>query len=121
MGNFKVSNQSNRSDRDIIRVRAAIIEEIFRDRNVGYVTISYGLMGEFDMIHMNLVTLVVNQDTIIQNHAGRDMLLRYLEKGMTVDAEFSNRMTSSNPPQSQAFKITVLNRRRSSNITVDRV
>ncbi|ROR31783.1 hypothetical protein EDD66_101401 [Mobilisporobacter senegalensis] len=33
------SNQRNRRSGDIIHVRDALIEDIFRDRNAGYVTI----------------------------------------------------------------------------------
>lgn len=115
------TNQRNRTGNNVIRVRDALIEEIFRDRNAGYVTISYGVMGEFNMIHMNVVQLLVGQDTVIQNQFGQELLFRDLKKGMSVNAEFSSAMTASIPPQARAFKIVTLNQNNSSNVIVDRV
>lgn len=121
MDDFTISSQNYRRGSNVIQVQDAIIEEIMRDRNAGYVTISYGVMGEFNMIHINLVTLLVDRDTMIQNQFGQEMFLRDLEEGMVVDAEFSSVMTSSIPPQSRAFRITVLRENNVSNIKVDRV
>lgn len=90
------------------RVRDAKIEDIFRDRNAGYVTISYGIIGDFNMINIELITLLVGQNTIIQNEVGEELLLRDLEVGMMVNAEFSSMVTASIPPQSSAYRITVL-------------
>lgn len=106
---------------DVIRVRDALIEEVFSDRNVGYVTISYGLIGELNIIHINVVQLLVGQSTVIENQFGQEMLLRNLKKGMRVDAEFSNMMTASLPPQARAYRIVVLNENITSNTTTDRV
>ena len=123
MDDFKVSGQSNRCpcNDDIIRTQDSIIEEIRVDRNTGFVTISYGVMGDFNMTHMELVTLIVSRDTIIQDRAGRNIRLSDLREGMTVDAEFSSAMTFSIPPQSRAYRITVVNRNTNSNITIGRV
>lgn len=68
MESFSVSGQSNQCpcNDDIIRIRNLIIEEICTDRNTGFVTISYGVKGDFNMIHMELVTLIVSRDTIFQ-------------------------------------------------------
>lgn len=106
---------------DVIFAEDAIIEEVFIDNRTGYVTISYGVMGEFCMVHMQLVTLIVSQDTIIRDQFGQTMSLRNLREGMIVDAEFSSAMTRSIPPQSRAFRITVINQNSSSNIKEDRV
>lgn len=123
MEDFPISSQSNRhpSSGDTISTRNAIIEEIQIDRNTGYVTISYGVMGDFNMVHMELVTLIVSSNTIIQNSSGRNMRLSDLRVGMVVDAVFSSAMTFSEPPQSRAFRIIVVNRNTASNITTGRV
>ncbi len=119
MGGFSTSSQSNRCpcNDNIIRTRDSIIEEIRIDRSTGFVTISYGVMGDFNIIHMELVTLVVGNDTIIRDRSGRNLRLSDLREGMVVDAEFSSAMTFSIPPQARAFRITVVNRNVNSNIT----
>ncbi len=104
-----------------MRVRDAKIEDVFSDRNAGYVTISYGVMGEFNMVHINVVILLVGQNTVIQNEEGQRLLLRDLKIGMMVDAEFSRVMTASNPPQSRAYNITVLRDSRNTNTKVGRI
>ncbi|MDF2474237.1 MAG: hypothetical protein K0R21_2019 [Anaerocolumna sp.] len=104
-----------------IRVQDAIIEEInFIDR-IGHVTISYGIPGDFNMIHMELVTLIVSQDTVIRNESGRSLSMRDLREGMLVDAVFSSAMTMSIPPQARAFRITVKNSVNPYDVTVDNV
>lgn len=124
MEDFKVSGQSNRCpcNEDVIRTQNSTIEEIRIDRNTGFVTISYGVRGDFNIIHMELVTLVVSRDTIIQDRSGRDLRLSDLREGMIVDAEFSSAMTRSIPPQASAYRIVVVNRNAAnSNTTVGRV
>jgi len=108
-----------RRRRNVIFADNAIIEEIFIDNRTGFVTISYGVMGEFCMVHMELVTLVVSQDTIIRDQFGQSMSLRDLREGMIVDAEFSSAMTRSIPPQARAYRITFINQQNNSNITED--
>ncbi|MDD3174317.1 MAG: hypothetical protein PHF63_11800 [Herbinix sp.] len=121
MEDFKVSKQSNRRETNVIRVRDARIEEISRDRNTGFVTISYGDMGEFNMIHKRIVTLIVSKDTILQSESGHKLSFRDLEEGMIVDAEISKAMTASIPPQARAYKIVALNENKSYNTKVDRL
>lgn len=123
MDDFSIGNQSNRrpSRGDTIRTRNSIIEEIRIDRNTGYVTISYGIMGESNMVHMELVTLIISGNTVIRDSSGRNMRLSDLREGMVVDAEFSSAMTFSVPPQSRAFRIIVVNRNTASNSTTGRV
>ncbi|MDF2609760.1 MAG: hypothetical protein K0R92_1234 [Lachnospiraceae bacterium] len=104
-----------------IRVQDAIIEEInFIDR-IGHVTISYGIPGDFNMIHMELVTLIVSQDTVIRNESGRSLSMRDLREGMLVDVVFSSAMTMSIPPQARAFRIIVKNSVHPFDVTVDNV
>jgi hypothetical protein len=121
MDDFPVSSQSNGRNNDTIRTRNSVIEEIRIDRNTGFVTISYGVMGDFNIVHMELVTLVVSNHTIIRDSSGRNMRLSDLREGMVVDAEFSSAMTFSVPPQARAYRIIVVNRNSGSNITVGRV
>ena len=97
-------NRRNRA----INVEDAVIEEIFQDNNVSYVTISYGVLGDFNTINMELVRLVVDRNTIIRDRRGRRMRVRDLRVGNVVDASFSTAMTRSIPPQSRAFVITVI-------------
>lgn len=106
---------------DVIFVQDAIIEEIVIDNRTGFVTISYGVMGDRCIVYMQLVTLVVGRDTVIRNQFGQDLSLRDLREGMIVDAEFSSAMTRSIPPQSRAFRITVIRQNDSISITEDRV
>jgi hypothetical protein len=109
-----------RKRNEVIFVQDALIEEIIIDNRTGFVTISYGVMGERCMVYMQLVTLVVDRDTVIRNQFGQDLSLRDLREGMIVDAEFSSAMTRSIPPQSRAFRITVI-QNDSVSITEDRV
>ncbi len=123
MEDFSISSQSSR-DRDhddVIRTRDSVIEEIRSDKNTGYVTISYGVMGNYNVLHMELVTLVVTRDTIIEDRSGRSLSFRDLREGMIVNATFSSAMTRSIPPQARAFRIIVVSRGEVSNVTVGRV
>lgn len=106
---------------NVISVQDAIIEEVVIDNRTGFVTISYGVMGERCMVHIELVTLIVGQDTVIRNQFGQNMSLRDLREGMVIDAEFSSAMTRSIPPQTRAYRITVINQKNSTSITEDRV
>lgn len=123
MEDFSISGQRNSwsHKENIIRTKDSIIEEIRIDRNTGFVTISYGVMGEFNIIHMELVTLVVGNNTIIRDRSGRNLRLSDLREGMVVDAEFSSAMTFSIPPQARAYRITVINNNTAFNVTEGRV
>lgn len=107
-------------NRDVIRVFSARIEEITRDRNTTFVTISY-----HDCIGCarpeDLVRLVVNKNTIIHDERGRTIRANELERGMTVDASFSSAMTRSIPPQAQAFLIRVVRRNTRNQTTTGRI
>lgn len=123
MEDFWVSSQSSQGpgNYDVISTRDSIIEEIRINRNTGYVTISYGVIGDYNVIHMELVTLVVTSNTIIRDRSGRNMSLMKLREGMVVDTEFSSAMTMSIPPQARAYTITVVKPTKNTSITVDRV
>ena len=106
--------------RNVIRVFSAVVQEISRDRNTTFVTVSYndciGCTGPG-----NSVRLVVNQETDIYDERGRNMHAGELERGMTVDASFSSAMTRSIPPQAQAFFIRVTGRANQSVTTTGRI
>lgn len=116
-------NQDNPSIRtnETIRAFEAIIEDVNITNRTGYVTISYGEMGPNCMIHIHLVTLIVTNRTKLRNRSGRSISVRDLRKGMIVDALFSTRMTFSIPPQSSAYRITVVNEMNSSMFHEDRI
>lgn len=111
MDDFYINDEAEalRSRNNVIFADDAVIEEIFHDnRRTSFITISYGFLGEFNMTHMELVTLVVDSNTIIRNRCGRRISVRDLKVGNVVDAEFSAAMTRSIPPQSRAYRITVV-------------
>ncbi|NLK63682.1 MAG: hypothetical protein GX289_01160 [Tissierellia bacterium] len=108
-----------RGRRNIIRAENAIIENISRDNRTVYVTISYGILGDFNVINMELVRLVVGRDTIITDQLGNPMSIRDLREGMVVDAVFSAAMTRSIPPQARAYRLTVINDNMQSSFTED--
>lgn len=109
MDNFLINDLARFMRRNMaINVEDAIIEEIFHENRTSYVTISYGVLGDFNMIHMELVRLVVDRNTTIRNRRGRRINARDLNVGNVVDASFSSAMTRSIPPQSRAFMINVI-------------
>ncbi len=98
---------SNRN-RNTITAEDAFIESIERDNRTIYVTISYGVPGNRNMINMELVRLVVDRNTVIRDMFGNALNPRDLREGMRIDAVFSAAMTRSIPPQSRAYRITVI-------------
>lgn len=123
MNNFMPSCQCNQClyGGDVISVQNSIIDKIFIDKNLGFVTISYGLIGHFGLIHIEHVTLVITQDTILQDTSGRDLILTDLREGMSIDADFSSSMTFSIPLHSRAYRIIVANPQLAYDVTVGRV
>lgn len=111
---FPIPNQN------VIRVFAARIEEISRDRNATLVTISYHDCQDC-VRPEDLVRLVVNRDTVIHDERGRNIPVSELEQGMFVDASFSSAMTRSIPPQAQAFVIRVIRRLNRNATTTGRI
>lgn len=107
--------------RNVIRAENAFIEEINIVNRTAYVTISYGLSGDFNTNSMELVTLLVGWDTDIMDQFGQSMSIRDLREGMRVDAVFSSAMTRSIPPQSKAYRITVISDSTGSSFTEGRV
>lgn len=107
-------------NRNVIRVFAAVIEEITRDRGTTYVTIAYSDCTDC-VRPEDLVRLIVTRDTVIRDERGRDIRANELKRGMTVNASFSSAMTRSIPPQAQAFLIRVIRRPRANDTTTGRI
>lgn len=95
----------NRNNRDRIRVNNALIQSVSGDRGTTFVTIAY--VGFNNRNRNHVVTLIVNNDTRIRDESNRNIPARNLQPGMIIDATFSEAMTRSIPPQSQAFDIRV--------------
>jgi hypothetical protein len=106
----------------IIHVDNASIEEVVANtERTGYVLISFGVSDENNMIYMQEVRLNVDNNTIIIDENGISLNLYDLNEGMQIDADFSSVMTRSIPPQSNAYRIVVLQEEASVDITIDRV
>ncbi len=89
-----------------ITAEDALIEDTFTSNRTGFVTISYGVM-ERNLLQMRVVTLIIGNDTRIQDQFGSRIGFRDLRTGMVVNARFSSDMTRSNPPQARAFSIEI--------------
>lgn len=112
-----IYDQRFRTDRgNVIRAENAVIENISMDNRTGLVTISYRDFNDFCMNEQSVV-LAIDRETVIRDAFGNPMSLRDLRQGMIVDAVFSAAMTRSMPPQSRAFRITVVNSIEDTNVT----
>ncbi|MFL0269887.1 hypothetical protein [Candidatus Clostridium radicumherbarum] len=119
-----ISNPGNTNFwiQNVIRVQDAIIQRIFVDnRGIGYVTISFRIMNQFNMVSTSIVTLIVGPTTIILDQYDQVFPFWNLKVGMIVNADFSSKMTRSIPPQSQAFRIIVSHKNWPYYVKVDRV
>ncbi len=106
----------------ILHVDNALIEEVVTNTGeTGYVLISFEVIDEKNMIYSQEIRLNVGDKTIIIDENGIPLNLYDLEEGMQVDADFSAMMTRSIPPQSNAFRIVLLQEEASVNMTTDRV
>ena len=100
-----------------IHISNAIIDNITRDREITYVTISYNEPRR----QRQTVRMVVTRDTRIRDENGRPVTARELQRGMIVDAAISSAMTRSIPPQANAFWIQIIRRARTTQTTVGRI
>ena len=123
MSTFYTGNISTQSVHPNQRqhIQNGIIEEISHDRRNTFVTISYGILGDFNIIHVELITLIITPNTVIRNQFGRRGSVRNLRVGMRVDATFSSRMTMSIPPQATAYVITYTEPNSSFHVTTAQV
>jgi hypothetical protein len=107
--------------RNRIRVTNAFIDEIDYRNREAFVTISYGVPGNFSMTLTEVVILIVNWDTMIRDRHGQRISVNELRVGMRIDAEFSAAMTRSIPPQARAYRITVISEEEFFDVTVGTV
>lgn len=70
---------------------------------------------------MQVLRLVVGNETRIVNRNGRDVSPKRLEAGMRIDALVSSAMTRSMPPQTRAFEILIDDRRDRNRVTTGRI
>lgn len=98
--------QGNSRTRSLYRIRNATIQEISHGRNVSYITVSY--MPPVPRSTSQTIVLVVGRQTILRNTYGQVINRRQLRPGMTIDADVSFAMTASIPPQTNAYRITVI-------------
>lgn len=68
-----------------------------------------------------MIRLNVGNNTVILDENNNRILLRDLQKGMVVNAAFSNATTRSMPPQSAAYVIQVTGRPLEDQVTVGRI
>jgi hypothetical protein len=99
----------------------ALIEAISTRNGTGLVTISYGVMDRNLITQMQVVTLVIGDNTRIINQYGNRTSFRVLNVGMVVNTRFSSSMTRSNPPQTRASNIVIVKESNSSLIEEGRV
>lgn len=116
------SQRNNTIDRsNTIAVDDAVIQSVRRRQGIGYVTIQYPVSGNNMMTYMYVVTLITGRNTRMRDQFGNSIGLRDLKEGMVVSARFSPMMTRSQPPQSRAYSITVVQENESSIIEEGRV
>ncbi len=104
-----------------ITVDNALIEDTFTSNRTAFVTISYGVMDRNRIVQMQVVTLIIGNNTRIRDQFGNRIGFRGLRTGMVVNARFSSDMSRSNPPQARAFSIEIVKERASSLIEQGRV
>lgn len=104
----------------IINISNGIIDDISFSGPDTFVTVTYD-----DCVNCQrneqTVRLVVSRNTRILDENGRNISVRELRTGMTVNAEISSAMTRSIPPQSVAFSIQIVQRPIPDSITVGRI
>lgn len=98
-------------------VENALVEDVSTENGVtGHILISYSVPNQ---AAPELLKLNVNRNTIILNS---NMRLFTIRKGMRINAVFSQVMTRSIPPQSNAFLIMVQRAAQApSNVTTGRI
>ena len=106
----------------VIHVENAYMKEVVPyTESTGYVLIVFGVNDENNMILEQEIRLNVGNNTIIMDES-EDLLDLYdLEPGMRIAADFSAAMTRSIPPQSNAYRIVVLQEEAEVSLTTDRV
>ena len=98
---------------NILRINNALVEETyFEDRYNGFIIISYAakdpdIAAGNKRINTEILRLNIGRGTIITNQFYRPLNIGEINTGMVIDAEFSQTMTKSLPPQTNAYRIIV--------------
>lgn len=103
-----------------INISNAAIEEIFRERDTTFVTVTYR-EGSNNRGREQTVRLLVRPRTIILDTNGNPVRASALRVGMIINATISSAMTRSIPPQSSAYLIRIVRRPREENIVIGRI
>ena len=117
----KIYSRNINALRDVITAENAVVNSVSGNSREGFVTITYRIRGNNQRVRKNLVTLLTGRNTRMRDQFGDRIGLRDLQEGMVVTARFSSMMTRSNPPQSQAYSITVVKENEASMIDEGRV
>lgn len=104
----------------VINITNGIIDEITRERNNTFVTVTYTDRTNNRRTEQT-VRLIVGPSTAILNENGNPVPVSALRTGMTINATISSAMTRSIPPQASAFLIRIVRRPMRDNITVGRI
>lgn len=91
---------------NFLHIDNAFVEDVaFWGNNSGYILVSYSVPMRNGMISIEQLRLNVTNNTVILNSFRLPMCLCDIRPGMWIDATFSQAMTRSIPPQSNAFII----------------
>ena len=106
----------------VIQVENAIIEEVNANtESTGYILISLEEGEENNSMYLQEIRVNIGENTFIIDDMGMLLSLYDLDEGMRIDADISSAMTRSIPPQSNAYRIIVLQGEASVSVTTDRV
>lgn len=96
------------------------IEDVEAGRNGSFVLVSYRDCPNCGM-DSQTIRLNVSNNTVIMDENQNRVPFRTLQKGMTVNAAFSNATTRSIPPQAAAYVIQIVGRASQEDVTVGRI
>lgn len=101
----------------VIRISNGIIEEIFRERDAVFVTVSY-MEGTGNRGRNQTIRLVAGPRTVILNTSGIPVSVGMLRVGMVINAVASSATTRSIPPQSAAYLIEIVREALPENVVI---
>ena len=104
---------------DNISISNGIIDEITRERDIFYITVSYSCPK--CRCANQTVRLVANRNTQVLDENNNPIPLTWLQTGMVIDATISSAMTRSIPPQATAFLIRVVRQASLEHVIVGRI
>ncbi len=104
----------------LTQITNGTIEDVETGRNGSFVLVSYRDCPNCGMDNQT-IRLNVSNNTVILDEKHNRIPLRSLQKGMTVNAAFSNATTRSIPPQAAAYVIQIVGRALQEEVTVGRI